>query len=171
MADLRIWSWELEQRRSGPDWLFVAQVSRESEAALERAAAEAAPAGFVALGAVGESCALHGQVCAALTFVDEGSADAYRRNVAGGEQRNIWVYDMVRVHRGCVVVERGYGGRGQGCGEAETALLVQLFATAGVVLESWEVLAGGNGYDYVLVRQGGGLDSLRAYLGDGPGVT
>jgi hypothetical protein len=56
------------------------------------------------------------------------------------------------------------GGRGDTYHQTETAFLLHLFNTPGITLDAWQVLAGGDGYDYALIHEGTGVESFAAYL-------
>ncbi len=154
MIDHKLWCWEAAQAGAGPDWHFIARVSPESVGALADLAARAAPAGFARLNPAD----------GAQELIDASNYDAYAGNIAGRAAQNIWVYNLIRVAGDTVEIQAGYGGRGEELSRAETQLLLDILATPGVALARWEALAGGEGYDYRTLREGGDAESLRAYL-------
>jgi hypothetical protein len=162
MADHKLWCWEAAPH--GPDWLFLAQVDPASEEALAQLAADAALPGYSAIEGEPAFCSQHQQMCPEQTFIDIASAPVYADTIRGDHPRNIWVYNTIRIHRGSIAVECGYGGRGEEYNDVETSFLLNVLAAPGITLQSWSVLAGGNGYDYTTLHEGEGIDELNAYL-------
>jgi hypothetical protein len=147
------WCWEAAQAGAGPDWHFIARVSPQSTAALAALAARAAPAGFARLAPAG----------GAQELIDAGNYDTYAGNLAGAA-RNIWVYNLIRITGDTLEIQAGYGGRGEDLSRAETQLLHEILATPGVALTRWKVIAGGEGYAYRTLHEGGDGESLQRYL-------
>ncbi len=162
MADTKLWCWELAERGSGPDWLLTAEFDRASETILAQIAT--APPGYAACDEAEADCAPHHGRCAIRSFIDASNADDYLANLSGGAARNIWVYNLIQIHRDLLTIACGYGGRGDDYNRAETALLLHLLADPGIALRSWQVLAGGDGYDFQSVAAGADTASLSAYL-------
>lgn len=164
MAEHKVWCWEVATGRHGPDWHLYVVVTPECEDELERITAAASLNGFTPCGAEQVPCTRHGQACRTRAFVDMTSAPAYQRNIRGGEQSNLWVYNAVLVHRDTVEVACGYGGRGLAHNKAETAFLLTLCGAPGITVLDWSILAGGEGYDYRTLAAGVGAESFEAYL-------
>lgn len=163
MTDHKPWCWEVAP--SGPDWIFIAHVSPASAADLAQAAAAVVPQGYTFCPRDAAPCRYHQQVCSYVTFVDTSNLEAYRMNLRGdATQKNIWIYNIIEVHRDVIEIECGYGGRGEEYNRAETAWLLAVLTTPGIVLRDWKVVAGGEGYDYKTIREGSGIDDLRRYI-------
>ncbi|MEI7771612.1 MAG: hypothetical protein WCI67_16590 [Chloroflexales bacterium] len=162
MADHKPWCWEVGQ--SGPDWFFIACVAPGSERALAQIAVDAPLKGFTYCARADEHCRQHQRVCSYHTFIDARNATAYINNIEGRAKRNIWIYNTVEVHGDTIKIECGYGGRGDDYHRVETTWLLAVFATPGVTLRDWKVVAGGEGYDDKTIRAGVGLDDFRSYI-------
>jgi hypothetical protein len=165
MTEPKVWCWEAARAGHGPDWRLLAVFDPQGEGTLDRLAARAALPGYTYCGAVETPCTYHQQACHTHTFVDTPNAKAYQHNLKGDEQTNLWIYNTVQIHRGVVDIECGYGGRGAGHNEVETAFLLGLITAPTLVVQHWSILAGGNGYDFRTLAEGAGADSFRAYLG------
>jgi hypothetical protein len=164
MTAMKPWCWQAAQDAKGPDWLLLAKATPSSEQALAQAAAAASIDGYTAFANSAEYCPTHQQTCSFHTFIDTTNAEAYQANLSAKEPRNIWIYNLIQIHRDQVMLEAGYGGRGETYNQAETEFLLRLFNTPGITLEAWQVFAGGNGYDHNLIQEGAGVDSFLAYL-------
>lgn len=160
MAEIKPWCWQAAQDAKGPDWLLLAHVTAGSIPALVEASANLQLDGYTGL------IEPHDHGCAAYTLIDNSNAAVYQNNLRGSEQHNIWIYNLIQVYHDTVMVEAGYGGRGDAYARLETGLLVHLFVNPGITLQRWQVLAGGNGYDYSLLQGGTDAGSFLAYLHD-----
>lgn len=149
----RPWCWEATQAAAGPDWHFIARVSPQSTTALATLAALATPAGFTRLAPAD----------GAQELIDASNYDTYTGNLAGAA-RNIWVYNLIHITGDTIEIQAGYGGRGEDLSRAETQLLHEILSTPGVALTRWKVIAGGEGYEYRTLHEGGDGESLRRYL-------
>jgi hypothetical protein len=165
MADRKPWCWEASRSGQGPNWLFIAQVDAASEAALAQLTATAALPGYSLVESGPAYCEQHQAVCGRQVFIDTANARAYADNLrADKSQKNIWIYNTIEIHRGSIAIECGYGGRGEAYNEAESSFLLDLLASPEITLQSWSVMAGGDGYDYTTLRRGESLEQLKSYL-------
>lgn len=164
MTQLKPWCWQVAQDGKGPDWLFIAHVTPESTQALAAATADFNLTGYSLIPNVHDYCPTHQQFCHSFTLIDSSNADTYQRNLTTTEAHNIWIYNLLQIHGNSLTLEAGYGGRGTPYDQLETAWLLQLFRTSGIQLQTWQVMAGGNGYDYVVVQAGTYVDSFINYL-------
>ncbi len=164
MADYKVWCWEAAQHGAGPDWLFIAHVISASEPALAALALNTTLHEYVAFNEEVAHCSAHQQPCRQRTFVDESSSSVYAENLQGTHKQNIWVYNIVQIHRDTLEVLCGYGGRGEAYNQIETTFLLNALATPGLTLYDWCVIVGGEGYEYKMLREGTDVASLRAYL-------
>jgi hypothetical protein len=147
------WCWEAAQTAAGPDWHFFARVSEQSTAELAELVARTTPAGFARLPTV----------AGAQELIDVGNYNTYAGNFAGAA-RNIWVYNLIRLTGDTLEIQAGYGGHGDDFSQTETQLLREILAARGVILTHWKVVAGGEGYVYRTLREGGDGESLWRYL-------
>ena len=102
-------------------------------------------------------------------YVDATNADAWRHNLASpASATNLWIYHRIEVRGGCVLIERGYGGRSDPAILAsEMRLIAWLIAPPdGVALAAWEFAAGGQGYARQVAHRAHGAAALRAFLTD-----
>ena len=152
MTKVKPWCWQLAAKGNGPDWLLLAHVTPDSVAALAAALANTTLDGY-------SQCA-----DTPYTLMDSTNADAYLGNLTGKNSRNIWVYNLVEIQSDLIKIESGYGGRGSVNSQVETDFLLHLFALPNITLQSWQVLAGGEGYDYVVSAAGTDAGSFMAYL-------
>ncbi|OQX09399.1 MAG: hypothetical protein BWK73_22980 [Thiothrix lacustris] len=152
MTKVKPWCWQVAANGNGPDWLLLAHVTPDSVAAMAAALANTTLDGY-------RQCA-----DTPYTLMDSPNAVTYLGNLAGNEPRNIWVYNLVEIQGDSIKVESGYGGRGDVNNQAETDFLLHLFALPNITLQSWQVLAGGEGYDYVVSAAGTDAGSFMAYL-------
>lgn len=152
MTKVKPWCWQLAANGNGPDWLLLAHVTPDSVAAMAQAVANTALDGY--------------NLCddTPYTLMDSANAVTYLGNLTGNEPRNIWVYNLVEIQADAIKVESGYGGRGSVNSQVETDFLLHLFALPNITLQSWQVLAGGEGYDYVVSAAGTDAGSFMAYL-------
>lgn len=152
MTKVKPWCWQLAANGNGPDWLLLAHVTPDSVAALAAALANTTLDGY--------------RPCAdtPYTLMDSANAVIYLGNLTGNEPRNIWVYNFVEIQGDLIKIESGYGGRGSVNSQVETDFLLHLFALPNITLQSWQVLAGGEGYDYVVSAAGTDAGSFMAYL-------
>lgn len=152
MTKVKPWCWQLAANGNGPDWLLLAHVTPDSVAAMAQAVANTALDGY--------------NLCddTPYTLMDSTNAVTYLGNLTGNEPRNIWVYNLVEIQADAIKVESGYGGRGSVNSQVETDFLLHLFALPNITLQSWQVLAGGEGYDYVVSAAGTDAGSFMAYL-------
>ena len=149
MTKVKPWCWQPAANGNGPDWLLLAHVTPDSVAALAAALT---------------NTTLDGYSLCAHTLIDNTNAAAYLGNLTGNKPRNIWVYNFIEIQVDLIKVESGYGGRGDVNNQVETDFLLHLFALPNITLQSWQVLAGGEGYDYVVSAAGTDAGSFRAYL-------
>jgi hypothetical protein len=152
MTKVKPWCWQPAENGNGPDWLLLAHVTPDSVAALAQAVASTALEGY-------SRCA-----DTPYTLIDNANAAAYLSNLTGKKPHNIWVYNFVEIQANLIKVESGYGGRGDANNQLETDFLLHLFALPNITLQSWQVLAGGEGYDYVVSAAGTDAGSFMAYL-------
>ena len=152
MTKVKPWCWQLAANGSGPDWLLLAHVTPDSVAALAQALANTTLDGY-------SQCA-----DTPYTLMDSTNAVTYLGNLTGNEPRNIWVYNLVEIQGDLIKIENGYGGRGDVNNQVETDFLLHLFALPNITLQAWQVLAGGEGYDYVVSAAGTDAGSFMAYL-------
>ena len=152
MTKVKPWCWQVAANGNGPDWLLLAHVTPDSVAAMAAPLANTTLDGY-------RQCA-----DTPYTLMDSPNAVTYLGNLAGNEPRNIWVYNLVEIQGDSIKVESGYGGRGDVNNQAETDFLLHLFALPNITLQSWQVLAGGEGYDYVVSAAGTDAGSFMAYL-------
>lgn len=152
MTKVKPWCWQVAANGSGPDWLLLAHVTPDSVAALAQVLVNTTLDGY--------------SLCAdtPYTLMDSTNADAYLGNLTGKDPRNIWVYNLVEIQGDLIKIERGYGGRGDANNQVETDFLLHLFALPNITLQSWQVLAGGEGYDYVVSAMGMDAGSFMTYL-------
>lgn len=152
MTKVKPWCWQLAANGNGPDWLLLAHVTPDSVAAMAQAVANTALDGY--------------NLCddTPYTLMDSTNAVTYLGNLTDNEPRNIWVYNLVEIQADAIKVESGYGGRGSVNSQVETDFLLHLFALPNITLQSWQVLAGGEGYDYVVSAAGTDAGSFMAYL-------
>ena len=162
MREWKVWCWQMAQ--SGPDWIFTATVAPESAAALDQIATATTLPGYTACTIDAEYCQIHQQVCQYHTCIDTSNVEAYTSAITSEETPNIWVYNRVRIHRGSVEIDCGYGGRGYRYNQIETSFLLRVFSALQISLASWNILAGGQGYATSVLQAGTGLGSLSLYL-------
>lgn len=167
MTNVKSWCWKPAENGNGPDWLLLAKVDPSSVEALAQRAATTTLEGYTTCADTHEYCPSHQQNCVFHSFIDTANAETYLGNLAGKEKRNIWVYNLVQIHGDLIMLECGYGGRGNLYNQVETAFLLSLFSTPAISLQSWEVLAGGEGYDYATIQAGIDVDSFIAYVKQG----
>ena len=155
MTKVKPWCWQLAANGNGPDWLLLAHVTPDSVAAMAQAVANTALDGY--------------NLCddTPYTLMDSANAVTYLGNLTGNHPRNIWVYNLVEIQGDTIKIESGYGGRGDANNQVETDFLLHLFALPNITLQSWQVLAGGEGYDYVVSAAGTDAGSFMAYLSPG----
>lgn len=164
MVERKVWCWEAAQAGYGPDWRFLAYITPGSEDKLDNIAAHTTLHGYTYYPIEGVYCQYHQQVCRCHSFIDTSNAQAYINNLKSSEQKNLWVYNTIEIHRDIIEIESGYGGRGIQNNNVETSFLLDIFTTPAIVLRHWEILTGGLGYDYRLLKEGSSVDTFRAYI-------
>lgn len=152
MTKVKPWCWQLAAHGNGPDWLLLAHVTPDSVVALAQVLARTTLDGYSQ------------RDDSIYTLMDSTNADAYLGNLTGKDPRNIWVYNLVEIQGDLIKIESGYGGRGSVNSQVETDFLLHLFALPNITLQAWQVLAGGEGYDYVVSAAGTDAGSFMAYL-------
>jgi hypothetical protein len=148
------WTWGIGPR-GGPDHGFVAVVRDEDAGRLVELVSAVPLDGFVL---DEEESAEEPE--AVRTWYDEGTHEKVRAQRAAGERTNLYITDEVTVRGSTLRISRGYGGVGDRCLVAQTALLRRL-ASADLVVEEWSVR---EYYDGRVYAQGRGSASLQAYL-------
>lgn len=155
MSVHKLWCWEAMNH--GPDWVFSAQITPESAEALELFAKQSTLQDYTYC-TEKNFCQYHQQTCQHHIFIDSSNFDNFRN------QKNLWIFNMVHIHKDIIEIECGYGGRGEPYNRIETSLLLDIFTSLQITLHHWKVVIGGNFYDYKTLREGNGLKSLTDYL-------
>ncbi|KAB8145782.1 hypothetical protein F8S13_01495 [Chloroflexia bacterium SDU3-3] len=156
MTTARPWYWELSQRGSGPDWHLLATFAPLGAAALADAARRMERMGYTRVPAVARNESL-------ITLIDSAHAAQYIENTKeGAAQRNILIYRLIEIDHTHIHATYAYGWAEEG--DALSAVMLDLRAIPGTALDSWQVQAGGEGYDYITVRRGVGWQSFTSYL-------
>jgi hypothetical protein len=164
MQAYKPWCWEAAQRGEGPDWQFVARVTPGSASALVHVALQTSLSGYAYFAAEPDYCEQHQTLCTYHSFVDTPNLDVYMKNLQEEKRKNVWIYNLIRIHRDTIEIECGYGGRGQTHNMRETAFLLDIFGGPDITMQFWSVLAGGNGYEYKLLASGVTLQDLVNYI-------
>ena len=155
MSVHKLWCWEAIDH--GPDWIFWAHVTPESIKALGHFAKLSTLQDY-SYCTEKKFCHHHQQTCQHHIFIDSSNFDNFR------SQKNLWIFNMVHIHKDIIEIECGYGGRGEPYNRIETSLLLDIFTSQQITLHYWKVIIGGNFYDYKTLREGNDLKSLTDYL-------
>ena len=154
MTTTKPWCWQAQQLNKGPDWLLQLQFTEASAEALQPIAEHLQLAGF---SRIKTHNAQH-------EFIDQSNAVAYQTNLDGTSSQNIWIYNHIQIQATTVSFEAGYGGRGEAYAQIETNFLLALLKHPHLQLEQWQVLAGGNGYEFITLQKAQTKTSLLTYL-------
>ncbi len=163
MTELLPWCWNLEGG-NGPDLMLNAQVTPSSIQSLAEVVANTTLPGYSSISDSSLDRQDHPQVHPNYRFIDKTNTETYLNNLTGKITQNIWIYNLVQIQGEHITIENGYGGRGDHYSRIETAFLVRLFTLPTITLQSWKVLAGGDGYSDGLIAAGTDVDSFLAHL-------
>ena len=155
MTTIKPWCWQASQAQAGPDWVLQLQFTEASRFALQQVAKQLVLSGF---------SQIHKPNATSYEWIDDSNVAAYQANIDGTQTQNIWIYNHIQIQDLSLSVEAGYTGRGEAYSQVETALLLELLKHPLLQLTQWQVLAGGNGYDYMTLQSGHDPRSLLAYL-------
>ena len=155
MTTIKPWCWQANQAQAGPDWVLQLQFTEASRFALQQVAKQLVLSGF---------SRIHKPNATSYEWIDDSNAATYQANVDGTHKQNIWIYNHIQIQDLNLSFEAGYTGRGEAYSQVETALLLELLKHPLLQLAQWQVLAGGNGYDYITLQSGHDPRSLLAYL-------
>lgn len=163
----KLWCWELAAQAAGPDWLCRLIWAHSSSSELLKIIGQQQLPGFMLLNYQG-ACTLHQGICEYHTFIDGDNHSAFAQNVAGGEARNLWLYNTISLHQNVLEIEHGYGGREDNYARTETSFLLGLLAQPKLGLQHWGIYAGGQGYPWLALREGSNADELERYINASP---
>ena len=155
MTTIKPWCWQASQAQAGPDWVLQLQFTEASRFALQQVAKQLELSGF---------SRIHKPNATSHEWIDDSNAATYQANVDGTHAQNIWIYNHIQIQDLNLSFEAGYTGRGETYAQIETAFLLELLKHPVLQLAQWQVLAGGNGYDYITLQSGYDSRSLLAYL-------
>jgi hypothetical protein len=155
MTTIKPWCWQASQAQAGPDWLLQLQFTAASHFVLQQIARQLVLTGFTRVKSSNP---------ASYEWIDDSNAAAYQANLDGTPVQNIWIYNHIQIQESSVSFEAGYAGRGNAYAQVETAFLLELLKHPMLQLEQWQVLAGGNGYDYITLQSEQSQTRLLAYL-------
>jgi hypothetical protein len=155
MTTIKPWCWQAQQLNKGPDWLLQLQFNEASAEALQPIAEHLQLAGF---------SRIHKPNATTYEWIDDSNAAIYQANLDGTSSQNIWIYNHIQIQATTVSFEAGYGGRGEAYAQIETNFLLALLKHPHLQLEQWQVLAGGNGYEFITLQKAQTKTSLLTYL-------
>lgn len=165
MSVQRNWCWELESSGYGPDWFCDVEVSPQSVTQLEALIPQLSLLLFTPLPVREQYCYRHQKLCSYHTFVNDSNAELFRRNFAGTDKANIWIYHMIEIHDTAITIECGYGGYPQSkYHKIETSFLLNLCDNSNIEITQWHVYAGGMGYKDVTVTRGQTSAEFKQYI-------
>ena len=160
---IKTWCWQADTMGKGPDWLMLVRVHPDNIPALAELALNTQLQGFQQL--ITTETGTDGLPTGTVYhFIDVTNAQTYQNNLSSSDLHNIWIYNLVQINQDTLLLEAGYAGRGQDYAQVETALLLAVLANPAIQVQTWEVLAGGNGYEFVPLCSGVDGVSLRNYL-------
>ncbi|MDZ4720027.1 MAG: hypothetical protein SH847_16370 [Roseiflexaceae bacterium] len=160
--DRKYWCWELQQHGYGPDWRFCASIHPVGPLLFEHLAQQYIPQELFHYSEDDMYCADHQQLCHQHVYIDDHSFQKLEHMKE--KQENIWIYHQISIHQNLLMIERGYAGWQDPYNQAETMLLLDLFARPEIELEQWRIIAYGDGYESKIVRVGTSLADLQSYL-------
>ena len=155
MKVIKPWCWQASQAQAGPDWVLQLQFTEASRFALQQVAKQLVLSGF---------SQIHKPNATSYEWIDDSNVAAYQANIDGTQAQNIWIYNHIQIQDLSLSVEAGYTGRGEAYSQVETALLLELLKHPLLQLTQWQVLAGGNGYEFITLQKAQTKTSLLTYL-------
>ena len=155
MKAIKPWCWQASQAQAGPDWILQLQFTEASRFALQQVAKQLVLSGF---------SQIHKPNATSYEWIDDSNVAAYQANIDGTQAQNIWIYNHIQIQATTVSFEAGYGGRGEAYAQIETDFLLDLLKHPHLQLTQWQVLAGGNGYEFITLQKAQTKNSLLTYL-------
>lgn len=149
---------------TGPDLAFFVAFAPPNAADLARAVRQFDFQHFAYYAMTAQFCRRHGQRCSYDLYVDTRNYQQMVENIEERSTVNLWVYHAIEVCHASLSIERGNGGYGDPYAAEERALVRWLLGLPQLDLQTWQVVAGGDGYDHVELASGQASAELLMYL-------
>lgn len=149
---------------SGPDLAFFVAFAPTNAADLARAVQQFSFSHFAHYWMTEQFCRRHGQRCSYDLYIDTRNYQHMVENIEERSTVNLWVYHAIEVCQASLSIERGYDGYGDPYAAEERALVRWLLGLPQLELQTWQVVAGGDGYDYSELASGSSGTDLLVYL-------